>query len=183
MQLSGSEPLDDPPLDEDEPPLEDEEDEPPLDELDEVDDDELPVLPEEPPEDGVLSSSSPVAAASSSGDVGALSLLVPSELAGTEVVVVVQAIAPADARPNAKKRREVRMTAKPTRRRRRSSLRVDQREYFSGPSFHSVRSGTRAPVPDCRTALAHSSVVRRRGPNGDASEASESMRSVGVSMP
>ena len=52
-----------------------------------------------------------------------------------------------------------------------------------GGSFHAVRSGRRAAGPDCRMARAHSSVVRRRGPKGDESDASESIRSVGVSIP
>lgn len=58
----------------------------------------------------------------------------------------------------------------------------DQRSR-RGPSFHSVSSGTRASGPDCRSTLAHSSAPTRRGPNGDESDASESMSKVGVSIP
>ena len=127
VQLSGSEPLDDPPLDEEDPPLEDDEppldeedppldvdepplEEPPLDEppLDEVDppDDELPVLPEELPDDDDVPSCSPVpAAASSSGEVGAVSLPVPKGF----VVVVAQATVAEQAKANAK-RSSVRMS-------------------------------------------------------------------------
>ena len=46
-----------------------------------------------------------------------------------------------------------------------------------------VRSGRRAVGPDWRIARPHSSTVRRRGPKGDESDASESISSVGVSMP
>lgn len=54
---------------------------------------------------------------------------------------------------------------------------------LSGPSFHADSSGTLASGPDCRTTRAHSSTVSRRGPNGDASDASESISRVGVSTP
>jgi peptidoglycan/LPS O-acetylase OafA/YrhL len=61
--------------------------------------------------------------------------------------------------------------------------RLRPQRSLSGASFHSVSSGRRAPGPDCLTTLAHSSTVSRRGPNGEESEASESMSSVGVSTP
>ena len=121
MQLSGSEPLD-PPLDD--PPLEDpplEDDEPPLDEEEPPLDDELPVLPDELPDvvpDDEVVSGSPSAAASSSGDVGAVSFLVES--GEVDVVVVAQATAPAENRAIAK-RREARMTRGSTCLARRSS--------------------------------------------------------------
>jgi hypothetical protein len=123
VQLSGSDPLDDPPLDEDDPPLDDDEppldeedppleedepplEEPPLDEVDPPDDDELPVLPDEPPDDDDVPSCGPVpAAASSSGDVGAVSLPVPTG----DVVVVAHATLAEQAKANAK-RRAVRMS-------------------------------------------------------------------------
>ena len=117
---SGSEPLNDPPLDDpplDDPPLDEEEpplDEPPLDEEEPPpdDDDELLVLPEEPPDDEPPDDDpptdepaprSPATAASSSGDVGALSLPVP---AGDDVVVVAHATAPKEARAMVKKKKE-----------------------------------------------------------------------------
>lgn len=65
----------------------------------------------------------------------------------------------------------------------RERFRPAQRASLSGASFHSVSSGTRASGPDCRTTRAHSSAVSRRGPNGEESEASESIKSVGVSTP
>ena len=53
----------------------------------------------------------------------------------------------------------------------------------AGLSARRRASGTRDLGPDWRTTRAHSSTVRRRGPKGEASAASESMRSVGVSTP
>jgi hypothetical protein len=50
-----------------------------------------------------------------------------------------------------------------------------------GAMGQSISSGTLAFGPACSMTRAHSSTGMRRGPNGDASAASESMSSVGVS--